>query len=142
MVNEHGDLGILVGQRAQEPCAGQWALIGGFVEISDPSYEYGACREYCEEIEEAPGVPLSNPGGATLLFSSRGDFGQTIAFSMAENVLPLEKLNDFKPNTETAAVEVAWSPRDLCFSSHTEALLRWFDMIESEEADRTGGSGI
>lgn len=140
VANSQGDLGILIAQRAMEPCSGQWALIGGFVEISDPSYEYAACREDCEEIERAPGVPLHNPGGATLLFSAQGDLGQMIAFSMAENVMQLEQLQDFTPNRETAAVDVAWSPRDLCFSSHTEALLRWFDMVESDESEKESGS--
>ena len=46
---ENRRLGYVVAQRGIQPCYGQWALVGGYVDMSDADLVSAARREFQEE---------------------------------------------------------------------------------------------
>jgi len=123
-----GRVGILIGERGINPQKGLYGLPGGFVDPSDPTLEYAALRELQEETGLS--VNIENIS----LFSSYSDTRCMLAFNRSNQILFLQQVEeDFVPCHECPAVRVAWEPEKLCFTSHTEALAKWFRWAETPE---------
>lgn len=111
--------GLLIGRRNIEPKKGEFALIGGFVDMQDASVEHAAARELFEEtcitIDPQRIKPVSsyNTGRNMLVFCR-------------SEVIDEYDLDVFQPNKECVGIKVAWDPEELAFPSHTEVMAKWF----------------
>lgn len=112
--------GILIGQRGIEPKKGLWGLPGGFVDTSDESVECAAARE----LKEETGLS-ADPASLSIM----GSFcnGRQILIFCTGPALPMSAIDEFVSCEECPAVDVVWSPTELCFPSHTSFLERWFE---------------
>ncbi len=117
-----GAVGVLLIQRGIEPCRGQWALPGGFLECGE-DWRVGAARELFEET----GLSIAAPEREITAWhvASNGRADRLLVFGLAPT-LDLDTLPPFTPNAETLAWAVAFDLRHLAFPAHTEALQRYF----------------
>lgn len=117
-VSDKGRTGILIGERGIEPGLGKWGLPGGYVDEADPNLRSAAQRELWEET----GVTVPVDEFAYLYDFNNGK--QALSFWITARTLTLDEVEKvFVPCPECPAVGVAFEPRELAFSSHTEALL-------------------
>jgi 8-oxo-dGTP diphosphatase len=116
----NGSRGLVVVRRSIEPGFGQLGLPGGYIEVGE-SWRAAAVRELREEtgiLADAGEVRLfdvhSTPTGHTLLV-----FG----------LLPPRNATDLPPVAPTEEASewlVATGPRELVFSTHTQAMADYF----------------
>lgn len=114
-----GTDGLLLVQRVQEPAAGKWGLPGGFIETGETWQEAGA-----REVREETGFTL-DPAAITLFDTQSAPDGTLLVFGLAP-ALPPEMPAKFIPSPETSAVSIMRGPRELAFSTHTEAAARYW----------------
>lgn len=122
-VYHKGLIGAMIGKRAIDPCAGGWSLIGGYVERGEVPM-IAALREFSEETYMLPPLTpewlyeASVPSGnQVLMFYDTAD--------MMEYDYVMERRGSF-PSAELLDIDVVFKPVELCFSTHTEALEKFF----------------
>jgi ADP-ribose pyrophosphatase YjhB (NUDIX family) len=110
---------LLLVRRTNEPCVGQLALPGGFIEVGE-SWQQAGAREVWEETGiriETDGLRLfdtrSAPDGTVLIFG--------LALPLSAATLPA-----FVPTNETSETVFAPGPVPLAFSTHTEVAERFW----------------
>ena len=121
-VEHAGGIGVLLVRRDIEPCRGQLALPGGYVDFSE-SLEEAARRELREET----GVDLPPDWPIRITHSRQSHDALTIAFCTARPVPDSLVPSPFVPNEETQAIMLVNQPIPLCFITHVEALKMHFD---------------
>lgn len=121
VINKDGLLGVVIGRRLIEPKKGEFGLVGGFVDSADPTVEHAAAREFLEET----GIKISHE--KMKIDHSYSDGRHLLVFVHNEIILSEEYvLKNFIPNSECDEIRIAYSPEELCFVSHTEALAKFF----------------
>lgn len=119
MVLPVGD-GVLCVRRNIAPKVGELALPGGYMGLGE-SWQDAAARELFEET----GVRVDGKSVRDLLTRSTPDGRQLIVFGVGPDIRPRD-LPAFVPNEETQEMVVIDAPRELAFTTHTEALaLYW-----------------
>ena len=123
ILSESKRKGLVVIRRAIEPCIGQLALPGGFLEIEP--WQVGAARELEEEGVAKTPVSKLNPF-APFPFASSSNNTRLNLFCEA---LPIweSQLPPFVPNHEVSERIIIWDPIELCFPTHTEAVRQFFN---------------
>lgn len=115
-------VGILCIRRDIEPCRGQWALPGGYLEL-DETWQEGAVRELYEEtgirLCSAEDICImhvdSNPKrDRLLLFGLCGEQGSAV-------------LDHLQTNDEVSGFKLVYEPQELAFLPHTCALGMFFN---------------
>ena len=106
--------GLLLVRRAIEPCRGEWALPGGFLEAGEPWRE-GAARELVEET----GIVVPAATLEIVEVHSTADARLLLLFCAPAGP-PLAGLPSFRPNAEVSELAVLQAPRELAFPLHTE----------------------
>ena len=116
-------VGLAIAQRAIEPEKGGWALIGGYVDMSDTCLISAAKREFREETS------IELQGVGELAHSQLNSRGNMIITVEMRDVLYLEDFQKGKPCAENYALDVLWSydERELCFPIHSYVAKTWFD---------------
>jgi ADP-ribose pyrophosphatase YjhB (NUDIX family) len=109
--------GILLGRRTIDPQAGTWGLPGGFVEFGE-TIEAAALRELYEEM----GIKSKLLRFSHSFADNKGIL-LTFLEAVPKSIIDIEQ--DFKPSPECDAYLIAYTPRELSFDSHTEALDIW-----------------
>ncbi len=111
---------VLLIQRNIEPCFGEFALPGGYMEL-DETWQEAAAREFFEETQlsvEVSQIDLllldSNPRRDRLLI-----FGITPAMSV-------DALPETIVNSEVSSYALASGPKKLAFEAHERALALYF----------------
>lgn len=121
VVDQNNKQGVVCIRRAIPPHVDELALPGGYLDVTDASWEEGAAREFFEEtgtkldpknlvLDQVVTSPLN---GNLLLFCS--------------TQIPTAQMAAFVPNSEVSELTFAWGPLELCFPTHTEALERFFN---------------
>ncbi|MEQ6332967.1 NUDIX domain-containing protein [Sphingobium sp. MK2] len=132
--DENNRVGLLLIQRGDNL---GWAFPSGWIENTDDSAETAARRESDEET----GIVTHN---GELFYSEITPGGIIMLFSRCPVALSIDELIFFKPNREALAVRVAYEPEELVFSSHTEAMKRWFKhkppVVDEDELTRLAGA--
>ena len=122
-------LEVLVIRRGIPPFQGDFALVGGFLETAD-TWNTGLSREFEEEV----GIPVpSHSWKLQEVFSPGPNVPRLLIFAHApcpEEYYSLDKLT-LDP---IEVKEAVWTkqPVDLCFSSHTDALTRFFGTFKEK----------
>ena len=116
-VFDGGHKGILLGRRTIDPQAGTWGLPGGFVEFGETT-EAAALRELHEEM----GIKSQL---LRFVHSFADSKGILLTFLEAAPMSIADVEASFKPSAECDAYLIAFTPRELSFQSHTEALDIW-----------------
>lgn len=121
-------LGILIGRRNHEPAKGLFGLPGGF---QNDTFEGETLLEAAaREVREEMGLDL-RLGGLNYHYEYANPLQcQTLVFFNYGPILTLGKDVDIGPcsaSEECDFIDVAWSPCELAFHSHTQALKIWFD---------------
>jgi len=119
---EVGYGGLLVGKRNHQPKLGQWALIGGFMEINE-TWQEGLAREIWEET----GI-IVNPGDFRAFGQPRTlvQIQEILIFGTGPRISERE-LEVFVPNSEMSALRVINGPEELGFPLHSEMARIWFE---------------
>ena len=119
VLREDGKIGVLLIQRGIEPCRGQWALPGGYLELGE-TWQQGAARELFEEtglVVDADQISLvtvdMNPKRTQILV-----FAKTPAYA-AKNLPKIAR------NEEVLDDKVIYEPEELAFPPQTK-LIRSF----------------
>lgn len=111
--------GLLLVRRANPPQVGKLGLPGGFIELGETWRQAGA-REVREETQG-----LIDPDQIMLFDVQSAPDGTVLIFGLAP---PLDAavVDNFASTGETSALAVAHAPQELAFSTHTEAMARYF----------------
>lgn len=116
--------GLLIVKRNIEPCAGQWALPGGYIMVGE-SWQEAGVRELSEEtgiIADASDVELFDVHSV-----HTGGESRVIIFGTVGPVhVNLDEVNLRLPNEETQQVAMMRGQGSLCFGSHTRVANRFF----------------
>lgn len=114
------DGGILCVRRNIEPRRGELALPGGYIGLGE-SWQEAAARELFEET----GIRIRASDVKDHITRSTPEGRQVIVFGIGP-ALSSSSLPAFTPNDETQERVIIDGPRELAFSTHTEALqLYW-----------------
>lgn len=121
VIDHLNNQGVVCIRRAIEPHIGEFALPGGYLDVTDSSWEDGAVREFFEET----GTKL-DPNDLLLekVITSPTN-GNLLLFCSAR--ISTNQLAKFIPNNEVSELTIAWAPLELCFPTHTEALENFFN---------------
>ena len=116
--------GLAIARRAINPHAGEWAFMGGYVDMSDSDFISAAKREFQEESRLDPlGV------GRIVHTEANGNGIMMIAVLMSEAM----NVNDFITHGQTCPenheLGVMWHYDEykLCFSINRKVAQMWFD---------------
>jgi 8-oxo-dGTP diphosphatase len=124
-----GRHGLVVVRRDIEPCRGEIALPGGFIETGE-SWQEAAARELVEET----GLP-AQPDEVSL-FDVRSSYR---GFSlMVFGIVPPRRVEALPPSAPTEESQewlVLTGPAELAFPTHTEAMAAFFDARRRHDAD-------
>ncbi len=123
------DDGVLLVRRTQEPQAGKLSLPGGFIELGESWQEAGA-----RELWEETGIRIQ-AGGIRHFATLSAPDGTLLVFGLA----PPQRAADlppFVPMAEVSETVIAPGPLELAFSTHAEAIYRYFgERTTHEQAD-------
>lgn len=129
-VISHDQTGVLLIQRGIDPCRGQWAFPGGFMELNE-TWQSGAARELREET----GLRVANPDSAIQLLhvdeSPRLD--EIIVIGIAPT-LRHQTMPKIPINEEVTASRIAFEPEELAFPAHTHAMEKFFHRLRHENS--------
>ncbi len=115
-------VGLLIGKRGIAPHIGDWALIGGFVDIDDRTIEHAAVREMREETK------IDIPVEDVYVRSSYNNGTNMMVFCEVRKTLQFSELFDiFELTNECTGLSAILEPEQLCFPSHTKAVVDWFN---------------
>jgi 8-oxo-dGTP diphosphatase len=115
---------LVIAKRAIEPCKGEWALIGGFMNVEE-SVEEAAAREFREETSlELAGVPriaFTMPVGGRVRH-------QLMLMTYVDKSLSKEVFDRARPCSENEEIGLFFADdnRQLAFPSHRDAAARFF----------------
>lgn len=114
--------GLAIAQRARNPGAGEWAFIGGFVDMQDMNLEEAACREFMEE------TGLELPGKASIVYSRQNDWGQMVIAVAMSKAMTFEEWSHGSVCEENLQLGVMWTLEQvkLCFPIHQKIAEKWF----------------
>lgn len=121
MWHDHNELhqaGILITKRNIEPKKGQWALPGGYLDMGE-TWQKGCAREVFEEV----GLE-TDPENYELFGVELAMNGNLLVFGLYKGFKTYEDIN-FVPNEETSSIDLAYTPAELAFPTHTAALNKW-----------------
>lgn len=123
MENGSFSTGLAVARRAIEPGRGKWALIGGFMENTDPSAEDAAIREFGEE------TALKVASRPRVVYTKTTVTGQLLCICVIDKPLSVEEYNKGQCCPENMELDILWEPKgkDIAFPFHQEAIDRWFN---------------
>lgn len=125
-LDDGGRTGVLLIQRGIEPCYGQWALPGGYMELGE-TWQMGGARELYEET----GTQLDDPDSLELLcIESNPRRSRILIFAIAP-IRPLCELCTLKENHEVLDMRVIYAPEELAFPPHTKAVKLFFDKLKN-----------
>ncbi len=116
--------GVLAIRRGIEPARGQLALPGGFMDFGE-SWQAAGVRELFEET----GIRIEEEEIQEFLVRSTPDGGIVIVFGIAAP-RKLGELPPFVPNEEILGWEILPGPVELAFSTHTEAVQKFFRSLD------------
>ena len=121
--------GVLLIQRGIEPCRGEWALPGGFMELGE-SWQEGAARELWEET----GLKTTNPNENIQLIhvDENPKKNRLLVFGVVP-AYQIEFLPEIPVNEETLASRVTFDCESLAFPPHTKALSVFLKSRNSKE---------
>lgn len=112
---ENGRLGALIQRRNINPHKGEWALSGGFIDANEPWRE-AVAREMKEEL----GI-VTKPELYNILNVTNDNNNHLIIFTHYTETLDRREI-PFIPNEEVTEIQIVYTPVELCFSTHTDAL--------------------
>ena len=117
-VIKEGKTGVLLIQRGIEPCRGEWAFPGGFMELGE-TWQEGSARELWEET----GLRIENPNqNIQLLHVDENPKKNRLLVFGVVPAFQIEDLPAIPVNEETLDSRIAFEPEDLAFPPHTRAL--------------------
>jgi ADP-ribose pyrophosphatase YjhB (NUDIX family) len=119
---DFGRKGLVIAQRANEPCIGGWSLVGGYVDMEDANFIEAAAREFAEETYLEAGLP------GKIVFSGSNDHGNMLVGVLMQNAITYETFQTAVPCHENLALGVMWTPSQvkLCFPLHQQIAENWF----------------
>lgn len=112
--------GVLLVKRAGE-VEKPWAFPGGYINKGEP-WKVGASREILEE------TGLNIPPEDIILMDVK-DATTTpnlLIFNTSNKIYTFNKIS-FTPNREVSDIEICYSPKELTFPTHTQALYEYFN---------------
>jgi len=114
--------GLATAQRARNPGAGEWAFIGGFVDMQDTSLVEAARREFMEE------TGLELPGRASIVYSEQNTWGQMVIAVKTDRIMSFEEWSYGSVCEENLQLGVMWTYDQvkLCFPIHQKIAEKWF----------------
>ena len=129
IINNDNKTGLLLVQRAIQPCVGEYALPGGFVDWGE-SWQQAVSREVFEETS------LQTDPEEFILANTYSIPNKTriLIFGYSKKIRHIDELNTFKPSSETFALKLGFFNDKLCFSLHQEVYDQWF--IKNEYSNK------
>lgn len=121
--DDEGHLGLVLIRRAIQPCVGQLALPGGFLEYE--SWQEGAARELREEGVRDVHPSQIRPFYPCPFLSSMDN--RRLLIITAADTIPLMDFPPFVPNREVSERVIIWEQTPCCFPSHTQAVRSFFE---------------
>jgi 8-oxo-dGTP diphosphatase len=118
VTTEAGKRGLVVVRRDVEPCRGQLALPGGYIEVGE-TWQEGAVRELKEETGLDASAEQAN------LFDARSAVNTLDLFALLP-VRAAEELPDSAATAEATEWLVLYEPVELAFPAHTSAMEAYF----------------
>ncbi len=114
--------GLVVAQRAIDPYAGGWALVGGYMEHDDDDVFFAACREFNEETGLTFRPPFS------IVFNMNNKHGSVLTFIETKAVMGYDEFLNHTLCKENLRLDIMWDigMYELCFPSHREVAEKWF----------------
>lgn len=119
-IETDGGKGVLVIKRGIEPCLGQWALPGGYIECGE-TWRESAAREVWEET----GLRISPAALRCVRLESSVDNTLLLVLAVAQSVSERE-VAGLKPTPEASELRVIKKPEPLAFRHHYELLQEFF----------------
>ncbi|MFA5624289.1 MAG: NUDIX domain-containing protein [Bradymonadales bacterium] len=115
-------LGILCIKRAIEPCKGEWALPGGYLELAE-CWQDGAVRELYEES----GIMLNveNDIKKIICVDSNPKRDRLLLFALCKPQKQ-DLLQKLQTNSEVTDFKLVYAPEELAFPPHTRSLELYF----------------
>lgn len=122
--------GVLLIRRGIDPCRGQWAFPGGFMELHETWREGGA-----RELREETGIKLEDwgaqPESIRLLHVSESPRLDEIIVIGVTPMRDIDAMPSIPINEEVIETRIAYAPETLAFPAHTEAMAAFFDPSRS-----------
>lgn len=129
-VREGERTGVLLIRRGIDPCRGQWAFPGGFMELNETWRQAGA-----RELFEETGIQLEtwgeSPESIRLLHVSQSPQLDEIIVIGVTPVRDIAAMPKIPTNEEVMETRIAFTPETLAFPAHTEAMAAFFDSSKS-----------
>lgn len=124
-VRDGARLGVLLIQRGFDPCRGQWAFPGGFMELNE-TWQAGAARELCEET----GLVVADPDAQIQLLDAGVSAAkdELIVIGTAPGYT-IDTLPPIPQNEEVLSWRVSFEPEILAFPAHTAAMKKFFERM-------------
>jgi NUDIX domain len=107
--------GIIIQQRNIEPGKGKWALPSGYIDFGE-TWQQAAAREVMEEM-----VISTTADKYNLLEIKNSSNGNMLIFCNYSDLVQCDR-ELFVPNEEVMDIDVAYTPIELAFPSHTEVV--------------------
>lgn len=114
-------IGYVIAQRGIQPCYGEWALVGGYVDMADKDIFEAGKREFREE------TGLEITGDMRLVHCETNGMGNMVFIVASSSILDYADVVKAIPCEENLAIGVVWQgeSKKLCFSIHHEVLERY-----------------
>lgn len=113
-------VGLVMARRAIEPSKGQWALVGGFMDVNETA-EVGGAREFFEE------TALSTETLPQIAYTIDNGRGQLMVVAEVKEAMSYERFLTGQVCPENFELGVLWEPdQNLAFPSHNRIVKKWF----------------